>query len=186
MAIDHTSISRAVSHALRHEPWVYELELDAEGWAPLDELLSALRQQGGDWRQLRREHVEEMISASEKQRHEVRGDQIRALYGHSVPGRLQRDRQAPPPALFHGTAPDTAEIILGEGLRPMGRQVVHLSTDRETAMSVGQRKARAPVLLRVTAAEAHRQGTAFYHGNDRVWLADEIPARFIERVKPEA
>ena len=68
----------------------------------------------------------------------------------------------------------------------MGRQVVHLSTDRETAMSVGHRKARAPVLLRVMAAEAHRQGTAFYHGNDRVWLADEIPARFIERVKPEA
>ncbi len=185
MALDHTSISRAVSHALRHEPWVYELELDAEGWASLDQLLSALRQKGGEWRQLRREHVEEMISASEKTRHEVRGDQIRALYGHSLPGRLQRDRQAPPPALFHGTAPDTAEIILGEGLLPMGRQYVHLSVDRETAMAVGQRKDRAPVLLRVAAEEAHRQGAAFYRGNDRVWLADELPARFIERVSGE-
>jgi putative RNA 2'-phosphotransferase len=28
---DLTAISRARSHALRHEPWLYELELDREG-----------------------------------------------------------------------------------------------------------------------------------------------------------
>ena len=66
MAIAHTPLSREVSHALRHEPWLYELELDAEGWAVLDQLLLALRQKGGEWSQLRREHIEEMISASEK------------------------------------------------------------------------------------------------------------------------
>jgi RNA:NAD 2'-phosphotransferase (TPT1/KptA family) len=27
---DLLGLSRAVSHALRHEPWLYELELDAE------------------------------------------------------------------------------------------------------------------------------------------------------------
>ena len=32
MVKDLTQISRVVSHALRHEPWLYELELDAEGW----------------------------------------------------------------------------------------------------------------------------------------------------------
>ena len=64
MAIDPTSISRAVSHALRDEPWVYELELDAEGWAGLAPPLSALRQKGGERSPPRRERVEEMISAS--------------------------------------------------------------------------------------------------------------------------
>lgn len=29
---DLPKLSRAVSHALRHEPWLYELELDGEGW----------------------------------------------------------------------------------------------------------------------------------------------------------
>ena len=186
MTIDPTSISRVISHALRHEPWLYELELDAEGWAPLDQLLAALHEKGGAWRSLRREHIEAMIVASEKTRHEVRGDQIRALYGQSVPGRLKQAPEAPPPALHHGTAPETAEIILRDGLLPMSRQYVHLSVDVETAMAVGQRKDRAPVLLRVAAEEAHREGVAFYHGNDKVWLADAVPARFIQRVSDEA
>jgi hypothetical protein len=38
-------LSRAVSHALRHEPWLYELELDAEGWASVKSVLIALGKQ---------------------------------------------------------------------------------------------------------------------------------------------
>ncbi|WP_196776849.1 RNA 2'-phosphotransferase [Haloechinothrix halophila] len=40
-------LSKVVSYALRHAPWLYELELDAEGWAPVDQLLDALRAKGG-------------------------------------------------------------------------------------------------------------------------------------------
>ncbi len=178
-------LSRAVSHALRHEPWLYELELDGEGWADLDQLLAALRWKGGVWSVLRREHVEEMIEHSHKKRHKLVGERIRASYGHSVPGRLRRDPKVPPPELFHGTSPGTAEIILREGLLPMRRQYVHLSVDLETAMEVGRRKDRSPVLLRVTSEEAFRQGVPFYLGNDWVWLADEVPARFIEVVEAE-
>jgi putative RNA 2'-phosphotransferase len=28
---DWTELNKAVSHALRHEPWLYKLELDDEG-----------------------------------------------------------------------------------------------------------------------------------------------------------
>jgi hypothetical protein len=40
---DASNLSRAVSHALRHEPWFYELELDAEGWASVDDVVAGLR-----------------------------------------------------------------------------------------------------------------------------------------------
>ena len=33
---------RAISHALRHEAWLYELELDEEGWADVGALLAAV------------------------------------------------------------------------------------------------------------------------------------------------
>ena len=33
MAKAWDNLSRAVSHALRHEPWLYELEFDEGGWA---------------------------------------------------------------------------------------------------------------------------------------------------------
>jgi putative RNA 2'-phosphotransferase len=32
----------------------------------------------------------------------------------------------------------------------------------------------------VRAGAAHTAGTPFYRGNDQVWLADAVPAAFIE------
>jgi len=70
-------------------------------------------------------------------------------------------------------------MIVSEGLKPMARQYVHLSVDEATAGAVGRRKGAAPVLLKVDAAAAHADGVVFYVGNEKVWLADTVPARFI-------
>jgi len=177
---DFGSISRIASHALRHGPWLYELELDDEGWVPVEELLSALRAEKLEWSALTESDLAEMISCSDKKRHELRDGKIRALYGHSVPGRLLKEPAKPPAILYHGTSPDTAERIKSDGLRPMGRQYVHLSVDRDTAMQVGRRKSQTPVLLEVRAAQAHEAGIVFYRGNDLVWLADFIPDVFLK------
>jgi putative RNA 2'-phosphotransferase len=85
--------------------------------------------------------------------------------------------------LYHGTAPDVAQRIKADGLRPMSRQYVHLSTDTEMAMQVGRRKADAPIILVVHASKAHASGVPFYRGNDRVWLADVIPPSFIAELE---
>jgi putative RNA 2'-phosphotransferase len=174
------AISRIVSHALRHEPWLYELELDDEGWVPLDELLSALRLERPEWSTLEESDIAEMIASSEKRRHELRDGKIRALYGHSISGKLLKQLAEPPAVLYHGTSPDTAERIKTDGLRPMGRQYVHLSTDKAAATQVGYRKSKTPVLLEVSATQAAAAGVAFYRGNDQVWLADFVPYEFIK------
>lgn len=180
-AIDHERLSRTLAHALRHEPWVYELDLDGEGWASLPRLLDALRHRPR-WNELTREDVEEMERRADKRRYEIRGDRIRARYGHSLPGELEREEAGPPDRLWHGTSPEAVASILEEGLRPMGRQHVHLSADRPTAREVGRRKAARPVLLAVEARRAQAGGVAFYRGNEKVWLADRIPARWLERM----
>jgi putative RNA 2'-phosphotransferase len=172
-------LSRVVSHALRHEPWLYELELDEAGWVSVQSLVEALRLERG-WSSLTVGDVEAMVAGAGKQRHEIRGGRIRALYGHSLPGRIDRVPAAPPVELFHGTSPAAAEAIRVDGLHPMGRQFVHLSADRDTARAVGARKAPEPVILAVAAREAAAAGVAFYVGNEKVWLADSVPARFIE------
>ena len=41
--LDPTKLSRTVSHALRHEPWLYGLELDSYGWVHLIDLVVSLR-----------------------------------------------------------------------------------------------------------------------------------------------
>ncbi|MBX9432002.1 RNA 2'-phosphotransferase [Ralstonia nicotianae] len=173
-------LSKTVSYALRHEPWLYELELDDEGWVPVEELLSALRAEKPEWSAVSEADLVEMIARSDKKRHELRDGKIRALYGHSVPNKLSKQPAEPPAILYHGTSPETAQRIKVDGLRPMSRQYAHLSVDKATAEQVGRRKAQMPVLVVVKATQAHAAGIAFYRGNDQVWLADFVPATFIE------
>lgn len=172
------ALSKTVSHALRHEPWVYELELDEAGWVPIGELLTGLR----DLRRFRdvtQDDLERMVATSDKRRYEIDGERIRARYGHSVPGRIALVAATPPEVLFHGTSPRAWAAIRTRGLVPMGRQYVHLSTDVDTAVLVGRRKSDAPVILRVRAAEASRAGVPFWRGNDMTWLADAVPPGYL-------
>ena len=180
MTIDHRWLSKTVSHALRHEPWVYELELDDQGWVPIEQLLETLRSEKDSWGELAESDLEEMIRVSAKRRHEIQNGRMRAIYGHSLPGKLKRTPSSPPAVLFHGTSPKSIPEIKLNGLMPMNRQNVHLSTDEATAIEVGKRKARDPVLLRVRSMEAFENGVPFYEGNEKVWLADAVPSQFIE------
>jgi putative RNA 2'-phosphotransferase len=176
---DVNNLSRSVSHALRHEPWLYELELDAQGWTAVDGLLLALRKERPAWADLTEADLVRMIESSSKRRHEVKDGRIRALYGHSLAGKLKKTPATPPAVLYHGTAPDLVSRIQSAGLLPMGRQYVHLSVDEATAVEVGRRKASKPTILRVSAAQAHANGIAFYEGNEKVWLADRVPPEFL-------
>lgn len=182
MKPNNRELSQRVSHALRHEPWLYELELDTAGWTTVDAVLDSLRRSGDGWTDLSRDDLERMIADSSKRRHEIEGDRIRALYGHSVHGLFSREAAVPPERLFHGTSRAACEAILSEGLKPMGRQYVHLSVDVETARAVGERKDSDPVLLEVSALRASKSGVQLYRGNEKVWLAKEVPVEFLKRL----
>ncbi|MGG3839450.1 RNA 2'-phosphotransferase [Paenibacillus dendritiformis] len=176
--IDVFKLSKEISYALRHAPWEYELELDEEGWVSLEQLLQTLRLDQR-WESVNEQDIRNMMEAADKQRFEVAEGKIRALYGHSVPRKIVKQAETPPPVVYHGTARRFAAQILDEGLRPMGRQYVHLSADKETAMLVGKRRDAAPVLLKVDAETARNEGIMFYPGNHTIWLSDFIPPKYI-------
>jgi putative RNA 2'-phosphotransferase len=179
MAINFTKLSQVISHALRHEPWLYELELDTEGWVSLNSLVDSLRLQHKDWKDLSENDVVLMINSSDKRRHEILNNRIRALYGHSLPGKLKKTEAIPPNILFHGTSPKSAETIKLEGIKPMNRQYVHLSTNQEIAYQVGKRKSSHPIILTIQSFQAYSKGVKFYEGNEMVWLSDYIAPEFI-------
>ncbi len=172
-------LSKTIAHALRHKPEEYGLVLDVEGWVALDDLLAALHKRSRVWHSVNRATLEAIIADSEKQRFELRGNRIRAFYGHSTSGKITREAAIPPTTLYHGTTREAAQAILREGLKPMKRQYVHLSTDQQTARIVGQRRTNHPVILRIAAREAYQQGIPFYLGNEDIWLAEVIPPVFI-------
>ena len=85
----------------------------------------------------------------------------------------------PPDILYHGTSEANLKNILKEGLKPMKRQYVHLSSVIKEAFIVGKRKSKTPIILKVDAKLANNNGCKFYPGNDKIWLAKYVPAEYI-------
>ena len=123
--------------------------------------------------------LEYIIKTSEKKRHEISGDKIRALYGHSIPMKIEKSIGNPPDILYSKTAKRFLDSILQNGLQPMNRQYVHLSADTETATQVGKRRDNQPVILKIDTKLASLSGIAFYIGNEKVRLTDSVPPQFI-------
>lgn len=174
-------LSREISYALRHAPWEYELEMDEEGWVPVEQLLDALHRTV-KWSNICEADLNEMIEKSEKKRHELADGRIRAFYGHSIPMKILKEEKVPPDVLYHGTARRFLESINENGLLPQSRQYVHLSQDIETAENVGMRHDDKPCILIIDEKMAWNDGIKFYFGNEKVWLADKIPSRYIRKM----
>ena len=174
-----TQLSKTISYALRHAPWEYELELDQEGWVSIDLLMNALSSEHRKYINITEADLNLICAQSSKQRFELANGKIRALYGHSITNKLQKQSAEPPDLLYHGTSQAIENIILSDGIRPMNRQYVHLSVDTAMAKLVGSRKDKRPECLTIDAKSAFGNGVKFYIGNEHVWLADFIPAEFV-------
>lgn len=179
--MEYIELSKEISYALRHAPWEYELEMDEEGWVSIEQLLDALHR-SEEWKNIREVDLCEMIEKSEKKRHEIKDGKIRAFYGHSIPMKILKEEKMPPDILYHGTARRFMQSIMESGLSPRSRQYVHLSQDVETAENVGKRHDSKPCILIIDAKKAWNEGIKFYLGNEKVWLSDAIPSRYIKEL----
>ncbi|MEU2582562.1 RNA 2'-phosphotransferase [Streptomyces avermitilis] len=158
-------ISRSLSYHLRHGR---ELTQNPQGWVPIDSLVRALDPK-------LRVSADELISvarAVSEERFEVRGDVIRARYGHSRPTAIEYEIRAPEGRLYHCTPTTALHNIFerGEGLRPMTRQWVHLTTDRAAALSAGRRHGPCTLLCvpEPSALECRYAGGS-------TWLVAQVP-----------
>ena len=178
----YVKLGKKMCKMLRHKPEQYGLALDEYGWGNVKEILNALHKYA-TWDDVTEDDIEETVRTDDKGRFELSRGYVRALYGHSFAVKILKPEAAPPDVLYHGTSHKAADLILKGGLLPMGRQYVHLSPDVEMAFKFGRRKDHDPVILKIDAARASKDGIAFYVGNDITWLADQVPSQYITRYK---
>lgn len=129
--------SKFLSYILRHAPHAIGLQLDTEGWADINALITGAAQEG---RILDLALIQAVVNSSDKKRFTLSDDglRIRAAQGHSAPDvNLQHIEKEPPEYLYHGTATRFLESILQQGLIAGSRHHVHLSQETQTAMTVG-------------------------------------------------
>jgi putative RNA 2'-phosphotransferase len=170
-------VSTFLSLLLRHKPETVGLTLDEQGWVEVDALLKALSIHG---RALSLPELESLVETNDKKRFELSPDRtrIRASQGHSVSVDLKLEPEQPPELLYHGTVKKFLDSILSTGLKPQGRQHVHLSVDQQTARAVGSRRG-IPIILQVRAESMFELGFEFYLSANGVWLTDHVPPKYL-------
>jgi putative RNA 2'-phosphotransferase len=171
-------ISKFISFVLRHKPETIGMVLDNNGYANTNELIDKMKGNGFD---ITFEILQEVVSSNEKQRFsfDETKTKIRANQGHSILVDVELKVADPPVFLYHGTGEKNVSAILETGLDKKGRQHVHLSIDKETAISVGGRHGK-PKVFRVSASQMKADGFTFYLSENGVWLTVHIPVKYIQ------
>ncbi len=169
-------VSRYMSYLLRHNP--ENLKMDRHGFISLDELLEKIKERF----QVDKKFIFEIVEKSDRKRFEIVEDKIRALYGHTIPVKLELEEDKIVKILYHGTSPNAASKILKAGLKPMKRGWVHLSPTIEIAIRVGLRRTKKPVVLEIDAATARKNGVKFYKATDTVYLCSYVQPEYVKRV----
>lgn len=173
-------LSKFISMILRHKPQVIGITLDEHGWADVDELIKGINETGEEI-EFSKATLEKIVKTDKKQRYSFSQDKtlIRANQGHSIPVDVELEKKEPPKVLYHGTGVKSVKAIQEQGLLPMERLYVHLSTDVETATNVGKRHG-TPVIFQVNAEQMQKDGYDFFQSVNDVWLTKEVPTKYLE------
>lgn len=168
-----TRVSKYMSCLLRHKP--QDLKMDTQGFVDIDELLAKLR----SYYPVNKFLIIDVAEMSDRKRFEIKGNKIRALYGHTIPVKVEFEEDTVVKSLYHGTTSRAASKILKEGVKPMKRKWVHLSPTVEVAKEIGLRRTKNPVILKIDAEAARKGGTRFYRATDKVYLCGSIPPEYV-------
>lgn len=173
-----THISKFLSLVLRHQPDTIDIQLDKNGWTDINELIEKANNYGIKFD---RETLNQIVETNSKKRFAFNHtlDKIRASQGHSIDIELGYTNQKPPEILFHGTAEEFVQSISETGLEKRKRQHVHLSSDLETALKVGQRHGK-PFIIKVLAEQMYNDNFQFYISDNGVWLTDKVPTKYLK------
>lgn len=173
--------SKFLSLVLRHKPETIQIQLDENGWVSVNELIEKLNNYG---KEIDFKTIEYVVETNSKKRFAFNEDKskIRASQGHSLQIDLNYEPINPPELLYHGTSKKFVDSILKSGIEKRNRQHVHLSSDIETALKVGQRHGK-PVILKIQTEKMNKNGHKFYLSDNNVWLTDYVPIEYITIMK---
>ena len=179
-----TRISIKMAWLLRHCQTPIYIQLNG-GWADVKTIVSVLKQKFPD---VTIDVVNQIVAEDEKGRYsfDKSGRKIRANQGHSIPGVvIEMDSPEPPEYLYHGTAYGFLNKVLKEGLKPMTRQYVHISSDYKTALKVGSRHGK-PVVLLLRAKDFVKDGNELYLSPNGILQAKTVPPQYFSACYDES
>ncbi|MBS3819744.1 RNA 2'-phosphotransferase [bacterium] len=179
MIKNRTKVSKFMSLLLRHRPQNFGLTVDKYGFADFNKVFDILMKK---FPGLEKKDVYKLIENAPNQRFQIKEGKIRARYGHSIEIKPGGRSHTVPEVLYHGTSPKNWGSIQNKGLKPGKRKFVHLSISVKDALRVGKRKDRHPLILKIDAQTAQKNGLPFWK-EEKVYLTKEVPPPYISVYK---
>jgi putative RNA 2'-phosphotransferase len=174
---DRSRISKLLSLILRHRPDEFGLNIDEYGFISLKEVVDVLLER---YDEATDEAVRDLVADKSQHRFEIVDERIRALYGHSFFVEMDGDVMDPPEKLYMGTTAKAGIPMEADGIRPVDRSYLHLSTSYDSAES-RSRQVGTPCVVEILAKKAHESGIEFYQRGEVV-LTRQIPSEFVSQV----
>lgn len=176
-----TGHSKKLSWLLRHGAGEAGLEMDAAGWAEVEDVRRVLH--------MSRAALEAAVRDNTKSRLELRGTRIRACQGHSLRGmpvtcdalEATWEEVGEDDPVFHGTRIAALQGIAREGILPGERTHVHLAEAIDS--SVGKRAA-VDVMLEVSPPRLRAEGIGIFRAPNGVILARRVPVAALVGLVP--
>lgn len=175
-------LGRFISGALRHFPDDLGLAMNQHGWVDVEFLVDAMKTR---YKWSNREKLFSIIESDEKGRYEIKGNKIRARYGHSVDIDLDHEENTLP-ELYYGASREEADILIEKGIKPVKQRYVHLSISADKAIEVAKIHTEDPVIFAINAKEAQDDGLVLLKATESIVLADEIPPQYLSPVKDQS
>ncbi len=167
-------VSKYMTYLLRHKPDF----VDAGGWVSLEKLLEEVKRK---YPNVTLHDIIEIAESDEKGRYEISGNKIRARYGHSFPVNIEME-ELRKGRFFHGTSCRNAVAILREGLKPMRRNFVHLTTLLDIAIENARRKGNCVVVFEIDLNCLKEKGIKVYKASDKIAVTKYVPPECIKEV----
>jgi len=156
--------------------------MDINGWIDVKDIIRQFKKGGKRYHWLRPHHFTAIAETDPKGRYEVRGNTIRATYGHTVEIELDLPTDNIPDALYFPCDPKQTENLLEVGISPSGRAHVHLSATIRNAAEAGHVHFALPTILEVDTAQMYAAGETIWHAGITVYLTENVPPQYLSVV----
>lgn len=162
--------------ALRHRPDELNLQMNADGWVDLENVIQWIESLLPEVRHIGVTNV----LAELGDRIQIQDGQIRATYGHSCSQFSPSKPSVPNLPLFHGTSSDRWPNIELFGLRPGDRRFVQLTSSFDYAVQISMKRPQEAIVIQVSTVAAIDEGIQFFDTGTHAWLAEAIPSSCLQ------
>ena len=129
-------LGRMMAAILRHGK--FSPEMNEQGFVSIPEIVGLIKEHNSRVKWLRPFHIDALALTDPKGRYQIRGNTVRATYGHTIKLNLDLPTDKNPAYLYYPASEEDVDTILEEGLVPTDRTMVHLSATFEDALHAGE------------------------------------------------